>query len=228
MHKLWVRIRDSKALFDCVTWIIGTYVNFAFRTTKWQRIGFEALADTVATQGPVIVVCWHQRLINAPLSWDDAQGTVATLISKSRAGKIASGVQVRLGMIPINMHDDASNLSSSLKVAKMVKSGVTLGITADGPEGPARICNGAVLEWARLTSKPIYLFTYATKGHWLLDTWDKMMVPRPFTKGVMMYQRWDGEVPRKPTETQMQELAAKMTRDLDQMTAEADQLSGER
>ena len=125
-------------------------------------------------------------------------------------------------MIPVPMSDDGTNVAGSLKIAKLMKSGVTLGITADGPEGPDRIFNGAALEWARMTGKPIYLFAYATRGHWRLNSWDRMIVPRPFTQGVMIYEKWAVDVPRRPAEGEMDALRAKLQSDLNALTARAD------
>jgi len=222
MPGLLTRIRDSHALLNGVTWSLASYLKLAFRTTKWTKIGFDDLSETLDAGEPVIIICWHQRLVYAPLSWDHSKGQAATLRSASRAGLVSAGIQERLGMLPVKMHDDTSNLSGSRKVAKLMKKGVTLGITADGPEGPARVFNGAGLEWARLTGKPIYLFAFATKGHRLWNTWDKLMFPRPFTKGVMIYKRWDKAVPRKPSGDEMEALRAALEADLNAITAQAD------
>ncbi len=218
------RIRDSQTLLNSVTWTIAAYLKFTFRTTKWRKIGFEGLHATLETGEPVVIICWHQRLIHAPMSWDQSKGKAATLRSASRAGVVSAGVQERLGMIPIEMHDEASNLASSRKIAKLMKQGVTLGVTGDGPEGPARIFNGAGLEWARLSGKPIYLFASSTKRHTLLKTWDRLMFPKPFTRGVMLYQKWEGEVPRKPQTGEMEALGRKLQEDLNALTAKADDL----
>lgn len=224
MAGLLIRIRDSKALLNSVTWIIAAYLKFTLRTTKWKKDGFEELHDCLNSGEPVIIICWHQRLIYAPLSWDHSKGQVATLRSASRAGVVSGGVQERLGMIPIEMHDDATNLSGSRKVAKLMKDGVSLGITADGPEGPAKVFNGAGLEWARLAGKPIFLFAFSTKGHSIWNTWDSLMFPKPFTKGVMLYERWEGIVPRKPDDGEMEALRLKLERDLNAITDRADEM----
>lgn len=223
MVGLFKRIRDSRALLNSVTWTIAAYLKFTFKTTKWQKIGFDVLHKSLETGKPVVIICWHQRLVHAPMSWDASKGQAATLRSASRAGVVSAGVQERLGMIPIEMHDDASNLASSRKIAKLMKTGVTLGVTADGPVGPARIFNGAGLEWARLSGAPIYLFASSTQRHRLLNTWDRMLLPKPFTSGVMLYRKWDAEVPRKPQEGEMEALKLKLQEDLNALTDEADQ-----
>ena len=222
MSSLWIRIRDSKALLNSVAWLISLYIKFAFNTTRWQREGFDELNETLAKGEPVIVLCWHQRLVNAPLSWDHSKGKVAILGSHSRAGQINFKIQTHLGMHPIRMHDDASNVASSLTVAKLVKRGYSLGITGDGPEGPNREFNGVALQWARLTSQKIFLFSYATKKHWMLKTWDRMMIPKPFTKGIMLYQRWDNGVARNDTVEMLEKLSAELKTELDALTAKAD------
>ena len=219
--RILTRIRDSKTLLNCVTWLIAAYVKLAHRTTTWTKLGFEE-RDTALKTSPVIILCWHERLVYAPLSWDHTGGPVCTLRSASRAGVVSAGVQERMGMIPVRMHDEDSNLASSRKIAKLMNAGTSLGVTGDGPEGPARVLNMAALEWARLTGKPIFLFAYATKAHRRWNTWDHMIAPRPFTKGVMAYRKWDGTVPRRPAPGEMEALRNRLEADLSAFTQDTD------
>ncbi len=224
MANLLARLRNSPKLTGMLAAFIAAYVRMSFRTTKWERIGFEGLHQTLAGGEPVIIICWHQRLVYAPVSWDHSKGKAATLRSASHAGRVSGQVQERLGMIPVPMADDGSNVAGSLKIAKLMKSGVTLGITADGPEGPNRIFNGAALEWARMTGKPVYLFAFATKGYWKLKSWDQMHVPRPFTRGAMIYEKWETRVPRRPKEGEMEALRKKLQSDLNDLTSRVDEI----
>lgn len=217
------KIRNSETLLRGLTWAIARYLKFCFSTTRWHKEGLDEMHATLSSGQPVIIVCWHQRLIFAPVSWDHSKGKACTLRAISHSGRVSGGVQERLGLISIPMQDGASNLNASRKIARMMKEGISLGITADGPEGPPQELKTAVLEWARLTRAPIFMFSFSVKkfSHW--DTWDKMVFPKPFNQGVLLFRKWEGVVPRKPNPTEMEELRKRLEGDLDALTEQSDQ-----
>lgn len=214
----------EKLLAPVISFLIANFLRLSFATTRWRASGAQEMYDLVERGAPVIIVCWHQRLMYAPVSWDRNRGEACTLRSMSQAGRISGGVQRRLGFISIAMDEDQPNFNASRKIAKLMKSGVSLGITADGPEGPPRVLKTAVLEWARLTGAPIFMFSFSTKSHWNWKTWDRLMFPLPFTKGVLVHEKWDGQVSRKLTDEQMETLRQKLEEDLNNLTARTDQL----
>jgi len=111
-------------------------------------------------------------------------------------------------------------------VMKRAKEGVSIGITADGPTGPAFTVKDAPLEWARIMQRPIFGYAFAAKRHRTLKTWDSMMIPLPFTRGAIVFDRLDVSVPRKATAEQIEAGRTAMTAELDRVTALADQISG--
>ena len=189
-------ILKSKALPGFLSWILANYLRFCFATTRWQRVGLDDLADDLK-DGPVIIVLWHSRLLYGPSAWPNHLSRVFTLRDPSHAGRLSSATQSRLGMEPIVMQDKASNFSASRQILKVIRDGHSLGMTADGPLGPARDAKQAPLEWARATGRPVYLFSWSARRVMRLGTWDKLMVPVPFTRGTYGYRRWQTDVPRK-------------------------------
>ena len=99
---------------------------------------------------------------------------------------------------------------------------MSVGIAVDGPKGPARAAKAFPIQWARISGKPIFLFAAASSRAWFWPTWDKQMLPLPGSKIALAWTRWDQEIPAKPTEAQMAELTAQLSRDLDALTAEVD------
>ena len=221
------RIRESDTLVTVIAWLIAKYLRFCWRTTRWDREGRKAVEKAVAENDSVIIVCWHQRLMYAPVSWDHKLGRACTLRAVSHAGRISGAVQKQLGLISVPMFDDQSNMAASRKIAKLMRDGVTLGITADGPEGPDRQLKSATLEWARLTQKPVFLFAFATQKHSKWNTWDKLMFPKPFNKGVLIHRQWDKTVPRKPSKEEMEALRQTLENDLNALTDDVDRRVGE-
>ena len=193
---------------------LAGYIWLCFATTRWQVTGLDDLA-TDLKDGPVIYVLWHGDVMFGPSAWPNKLGRLFTLMDPSPIGRVASRTQAILGMKPISMNQNASNFAASRKILQVIRDGHSIGIAADGPQGPARNAKQATLEWARASGRPVYLFSWSTKRCKRLNTWDKMKMPMPFTKGVYTFRKWQTVVPRKIDADGYTHLRAELSRELD-------------
>jgi len=69
---------------------------------------------------------------------------------------------------------------------------------------------------------------YAGRRCITLPTWDRMMLPLPFTRGALLVRRFPHEVPRKMTDNETEALRAVLDTELDALTDEADRIAGRR
>ena len=132
------KIADSKWLNRSVEALLAGWIRLAHGTSRWDRVGFEPMDAALAAGEPVIVVLWHQRLMMAPYLFDPKRGPICTLTSTGRAGRLAGQMVARFGLGTLAMKSHDRNLALTRQVLAQVKSGVSVGIAADGPRGPAR------------------------------------------------------------------------------------------
>lgn len=220
------RIADSPRFNRTIEGLFAAYVRFAYRTSRWQRSGFEEMDACVKRGEPVIFVLWHQRLIMAPYLFDTSLGRICALTSAARAGRLAGQILVRLGFETIPMSSHKRHVALSREVLRRTKEGCSIGIAADGPRGPARISSGVPITWARMTGCRVFTVAFAEKKVLKLPTWDKQMLPLPFSRGVLICQEWQETVPKKPTDDQAEALRQSLEKALDQITDKADQAAG--
>ncbi|MBL4766864.1 MAG: hypothetical protein JKY94_04010 [Rhodobacteraceae bacterium] len=57
-------------------------------------------------------------------------------------------------------------------------------------------------------------------------TWDMMMLPAPWTKGVLMCREWSETVPRKITDKQTEVLRLRLEQALNEVTDASDRATG--
>lgn len=219
--KLRKRIENSIWLERSVSWALSSYLRVCMRTTKWNGSGRQELIDALR-DGPVILVLWHSRLLYAHMHWPRDVAKISTLRNTSPAGRLAAATQARFGMHAFAMHEKKSNRSASREILRRVRDGTSLGLAADGPMGPAREMKSATTDWVRATGCPVFFYAFSVRGHKRLSTWDKMMLPLPFTKGAYVYRRWDGQVGRRATEAEIAENLQDMKTSLDAVQAETD------
>ncbi len=219
------RLEKSPVLARVIATLIGWYLRLCIATSKWDVHGVDALKAEMA-DGPVLCALWHGRLLMIAPHWPRRAGSLSCLHDTAPIGRAAGALQAYFGLQPIEMSARRSNVSASRVVMKRAKEGVSIGITADGPTGPGFAVKDAPLEWARIMQRPIYGYAFATKRHRILKTWDSMMVPLPFSRGAIVFERLDVAVPRKATDDQIETGRRAMTAELNRVTALADQMSG--
>ncbi|WP_341477205.1 lysophospholipid acyltransferase family protein [Shimia abyssi] len=183
--------------------------------------------ELVRSGQPVIIVAWHQRLILAPFIFNGPPGSrICALTSAARAGRLAGQIFVRFGWETIPMSSHKRHVTLSREVLRLSREGVSTAIAADGPRGPARNCSTVPIVWARTTGARVFVSTFAQKRVLRLPTWDKQMLPLPFSQGVIMGKEWTGKVPRKGTEEEYETLRLGIEAALDNITDAADAALG--
>ncbi len=204
MHPLRRRLERSDTLAALLGGLAAGYVRLCQRTIRWETAGFDALSVALA-EGPVIVVMWHSRLLLAPVQVG-ALAPFTTLRDPSPAGRLSAAMQTRLGMRPIEMAARGSNVGASRHVLRQLREGVSVGLTGDGPKGPARRLKLAPLDWARVSGAPVFLYAFSCTRQKRLNAWDAMLLPRPFGRGHAAVARWDADVPRRADADTMERL----------------------
>ncbi|MEP2534284.1 DUF374 domain-containing protein [Shimia sp.] len=220
------KIANSKRVQSFVTTLIERHVRKCFRSSTWDRTGFEPMEDSLQAGEPVIVVLWHQRLMMSPYLFPTDLGRIFTLTSDARAGRLAGQFQTRFDMETIPMSSHKRHVAMSREILGKIREGYSIGIAADGPRGPARICSTVPLVWARASGKRVFVVTFSADRVRELSTWDKMWMPRKRAKGVLMCREWTTPVPRKTTPEEFEALRTSLQGALSDLSNEADTRAG--
>lgn len=172
--------------------LLGWYLRFALRTTRWRLEGLEHVIPHAAGR-PVVVAFWHERLPLMPMLWILARrlrearpGRVHVLMSQHRDGRFIGAV-VRQFDIDVVAGSSRRGGSSALRILLgLIARGDHVGITPDGPRGPRRRAAPGVAQLAALSGAPVLPCAAQTTRRWELRSWDRMIVPKPFGRGVVV------------------------------------------
>ncbi|WP_390911063.1 DUF374 domain-containing protein [Pseudosulfitobacter sp. SM2401] len=220
------RIIDSDRYARVVTGIISGYLRFAYRTSSWQRLGFEAMDDAVKNGDTIIMVLWHERLIMAPYIFDVSLGKLCGLTSSARGGTMIGKFLNRFGIDYVPMASRQRHVALSRTVLNRMKDGSSIAIAADGSRGPAHKSTTVPVVWARVSGKRVFAVSFSSRRSIRIPTWDRTVVPRPFSSGVFMCQEWNQTVPRKGTEAEYEDLRLDLEGLLNEVTDASDLASG--
>ena len=73
---------------------------------------------------------------------------------------------------------------ASQELLSAVQNGQDICITPDGPRGPVRKSKAGVVRIAQRAGLPILPTSYAVSRFWQVKSWDRMVIPKPFSRGV--------------------------------------------
>lgn len=178
----------SKTRF--VTFLIGImagiYFGLVIRSMRWQRLEGAGFSDDWPRHKPVILVHWHNRLLGFPakFGW---RYRPHYLISSSRDGNIALLSGVINGIHYINGSTDKGGAKALLGLRRLLKKDQMICITPDGPRGPARMATNAAIILAASSGAPIVPFSWSSSRHHRQKSWDRLMVPTWFSRGVYAF-----------------------------------------
>ena len=224
MRKFRGKIENSRVLAKVLGGILAGYLKICFATGRWTFEGDDAL-NAALSDGPVVIICWHGRLIMAPANWK-RRAPVAIPRDPSPAGKLSAATQEFFGTSPFAISMEGGNLAIVRQVIKRVRDGFSLGLTADGPEGPDHRAKRAAIDWARATGRPVFLFSWSSRKARQLSTWDKMLLPLPFGGGACVYRPWNPDIPKRPSNQDYTRLKRDLSKALDDLSQRVDDLSG--
>lgn len=182
--------------------------------------------EAVRNGDPIIMVLWHQRLMMSPYMFDVSLGKFCSLTSAARAGSMVGKLLRRFGFENVSMSSRKRHVALSREVLERIRDGYSIGIATDGPRGPARQSSNVPLVWGRVSGKRMFVVSYSSRRAFELPTWDRTMIPAPFTRGVFMCREWPATVPRKRTEAEYETLRLDLQAALDQVTDASDRASG--
>jgi hypothetical protein len=121
-----------------------------------------------------------------PFAWHGL-ASFHMLISAHPDGRIIAGAMSYFGIGTIAGSTNRGASSALRAILKQLKEGGCVGITPDGPRGPAMTVSIGIVNIARLAGVPIVPVTYATSRRRELATWDRFHLALPFGRGVFLF-----------------------------------------
>lgn len=207
-----------------ICWLIQLYLRFVYATGRWQMVGTDIALSLCAARRPFIVAFWHGRLLLLPPAWQ-RMAPMHMLISSHPDGRLIAGAVRYFGIESIAGSSTLGGQEALRAMVTCLNEGNCVGITPDGPGGPAMRASPGIIAIARLSGAPILPVTYSTARRRILRSWDRMLLPLPFSRGVFICGDLI-EVPRHLNNAATETWRARIEEQLNALTAEADRLMG--
>lgn len=172
--------------------------------TRYEVRGMEH-NDAIFTDGKTPVYAfWHDRIFLNTYFWRNRG--VVVLTSKSFDGEYIARFIQRFGYGAIRGSSSRGGAKALIEMIKAMRSGLPIAFTIDGPRGPRYEAKLGPIILAKKTGNPILPVIIEPKSYWQANSWDKMHVPKPFTKAMLII----GEPIYVAADASKEQIAAKL------------------
>lgn len=155
------------------------------RTLSIRMIGAERLERAREGGRKVLYAFWHEGLLVATYAFR-RQG-IRVLVSQHRDGELIARTIERMGYGTIRGSSTRGGTRALFRMAAAGAAGDDLGVTVDGPRGPRLEVKPGTLFIAGRSGLPIVPFAVASHKPCVLSSWDRFMIPRPFSTAVIAF-----------------------------------------
>jgi lysophospholipid acyltransferase (LPLAT)-like uncharacterized protein len=188
-------------------------------TMRLRHVGREPLEARERAEQPSILAFWHGRLLLMPYCY--RRGRIAILISRHRDGELIARTMGWFGHRSIRGSSTRGGAAALRESLRLLRQGWDLGFTPDGPRGPREKVQMGVILAARMGRVPIVPVAFAARPARRLSSWDRFLVPLPFSRGVFLYGV-PMEVPHGAGPEDLERYRAGLEAEMQRLTSEAD------
>ena len=214
--------RGGSFLLSCAALLLRWLLGLLGSTWRIELVaGHDTLETLVAEKKPHILSFWHNRIFPAAYFLSRnlvRRGFPITLLtSQSRDGELVTRLVAGWGVQSVR----GSSTRGGREALRAIYRSITRDassplVVPDGPKGPIYEFKAGALVLAQMSGAPILLMGFAASSCWRIKSWDRLIVPRPFSRVVVkiaapeyLEKDLNGEAfenERRRLETQLSEL----------------------
>lgn len=182
-----LRQRLALAVIPRIVWALLWIVGLTWR---FEVIAEEGVVPVLFGEkpGPEIYCFWHQCVLPCTVYFRRSRAVI--LISQSYDGELITRILRMFGYGAVRGSSSRSAREGLLGLKSVIEQGRTAIFTADGPRGPIYRTKMGPIKLAQITGAPIGAFHLEPERAWVMRSWDRFLVPKPFTRIVVSWAQW--------------------------------------
>ncbi len=179
--------RLALALAPRVVWAL---VGIVGRTWRFEVIAEPGVTPVLFGEkpGPEIYCFWHQGVLPCTVYFRHSRAVI--LISRSFDGELVTRILKMFGFDAVRGSSSRGAREGLLGLVDVIETGRTAIFTADGPLGPMYRTKMGPIKLAQRSGAPIGCFHLEPERAWVLRSWDRFLIPKPFTRICVSWGPW--------------------------------------
>jgi lysophospholipid acyltransferase (LPLAT)-like uncharacterized protein len=149
------------------------------------RVSREEGAQESVNQRPLVLNFWHAGIIPATYLFRDCG--IRVMSSNSYDGEYMGRIIRKFGFVAVKGSSSRNAVRALLGLRRALKEGWAVAFSIDGPRGPRYKVKPGPVTLARSSGVPLATFHIAVERAWVLNTWDRLIIPKPFSRVLMRF-----------------------------------------
>ena len=142
-------------------------------------------AQETVSQRPLIISFWHACII--PATYLFRYAGIRVMSSNSYDGEYMGRIIRKFGFVAVKGSSSRNAVRALLGLRRALQQGWAVAFSIDGPRGPRYEVKPGPVALARSSGVPLTMFHIAVEKAWVLNTWDRLIIPKPFSRVLMRF-----------------------------------------
>jgi len=155
-------------------------------TYRYRLVDMENEQRVLDEHGTIVYASWHQRFFPG-ITVFATRKPIAIIISQSRDGEMIARVVDILGWRSVRGSSSKGGIRALKEIRRLTRKGYRVGHIVDGPQGPFGVVKPGLLTIAQFAGAPIVPVIASAQRRWTFNSWDRFMVPKPFSKVIIRF-----------------------------------------
>ena len=202
----------------CIVFVGYWFIRLLGPTLR-VSVSYEEGAQKTLDERPYVASFWHECMI--PATYLFRGMGIRVMSSFSYDGEYMGRIIRKLGFVAVKGSSSRNPLRALLGLRRALEEGWTVAFSLDGPRGPRRQVKPGPSGLARSAGCPMTTFHTAVEKAWVLRSWDRMMIPKPFSRVLVRVGKLI-PVPPEATDADLERYTAELQASLDRVCAFAE------
>jgi lysophospholipid acyltransferase (LPLAT)-like uncharacterized protein len=163
---------------------------------------------------PLIASFWHACII--PATYMCRNLGVRVMSSNSYDGEYMGRIIGKFGFVAVKGSSSRNAVRALLGLRRALQDGWTVAFSIDGPRGPRYKVKAGPVALARSSGIPLTMFHIAIERAWVLNTWDRLIIPKPFSRALLCFGK-KIPVPENATDEELERYQQDLQDSLDRV-----------
>ena len=160
-------------------------INVLLSTVKIKFKNRQAVESLYEKEQNFVSAFWHGSMLTG---WYIHRGkNFAALVSKSKDGNVLSQILKSWEYNVVRGSSHVGGKEALEMLVNLVNQNFNLAITPDGPTGPIHKMKAGAVITAKKCNVPLVLTGIGCKNKFVLKSWDKFEIPKPFAEVNVIY-----------------------------------------
>ena len=189
----------QRIVLSLIVWAGYWFIRLLSPTLR-VSVSYEDGAQKTLDERPLVASFWHECMI--PATYLFRHMGIRVMSSFSYDGEYMGRIIRRFGFVAVKGSSSRNPVRALLGLRRALEEGWTVAFTLDGPRGPRRKVKPGPVGLAGSAGVAMTTFHAAVDRAWVLRSWDRMLIPKPFSRVLVRV----GKLIRVPPDARDQDL----------------------